>query len=367
MMRYFLIITLLLSSLISNECIPSKGVGEAMVYQKDKARAKQEALARAKWDAIDKALGIETSIKTLTENFALLDEVVRQDVQGFIEEVEVTDSIDYEETIQVAISGCVYPKSAEKALSLLSSDARFSTFILFEKEGKRTLDPLSPLTLGVDQFLAEQGFDVIPFVASGNLKTSTLDEMIRDERFDALESVLQKRLANVAIVMRTAFKEHIKKGADIGYGMTSKFHIMDAQGDVSVIAQHEGGLRVLDTYHLKAKGRALNTKDAYHRAEKNLLKKLKEELANTIDHYLKLKEKRILVEIEGVRGPEGNMEIKEAISHLAWVKSIEDLGIGRFRVTFQENALYLANGLDHADALEVESFSNIRIKARYLH
>ena len=136
-MRHLL---LLVSSLLllqaAPKCTMAKGTGEAEVIKTNITEAKREATSRAKWDAIDKVLGTQTSVKSVTENFALLDEVITNDVQGFISDFKIINEADFGDAYQVEISGCVYPKAAEKALSVLSRDSSFTVMLLVDEKGK---------------------------------------------------------------------------------------------------------------------------------------------------------------------------------------------------------------------------------------
>ena len=99
---------------------------------------------------------------------------------------------------------------------------------------------------------------------------------------------------------------------------------------------------------------------------KSLSKKVNADLVLQLNKYLKFKETRVLVEVEGTHNTDDNFRIKEKLQKLAWVKSVKDMGKGKFAVVYQDNTVYLANNIDTMDMLEVKKFSPIKIKAKFL-
>ncbi|RMD46835.1 MAG: hypothetical protein D6834_01860, partial [Aquificota bacterium] len=112
-------------------CISSTGTGEASITT-DYASAKMEAFARAKWDALEKALGTQVNVKSVVENFKLLDEVITKDVKGFIRNVKIINEENYGDYVRITIKGCVYPQQAEKALSLLTKNTAFNVLLIVQ-------------------------------------------------------------------------------------------------------------------------------------------------------------------------------------------------------------------------------------------
>ena len=258
-MRYLL--TLLLSSLLLNaapQCTVAKGVGEVEIIKNNVADAKREAISRAKWDAIDKVLGTQTSVKSVTENFALLDEVITNDVQGFISDLKVINEADFGDAYQVEISGCVYPKAAEKALSVLSRDSSFTVMLLLDKKGKIKTDSLNPVNANVVKGLIEQGFSVNDFAQIGGENPGKIAKLIEEKNFNALTSYLNSNLSGAAILGTIEINHSVTQGADIGYGVASVFHITTAYINYHVLAKKEGKMKIIASNTLEEKGRAIN-------------------------------------------------------------------------------------------------------------
>jgi hypothetical protein len=366
-MRHLL---LLVSSLLllqaAPKCTMAKGTGEAEVIKTNITEAKREATSRAKWDAIDKVLGTQTSVKSVTENFALLDEVITNDVQGFISDFKIINEADFGDAYQVEISGCVYPKAAEKALSVLSRDSSFTVMLLVDEKGKVKTDSLNPVNANVVKGLIEQGFSVNDFAQLGGKSPSSVAKLIQDKDFNALSSYLNSNLSGAAILGKIEVNRSTTKGADIGYGVSSVFHITTAYINYHVLAKKEGKMKIIASNTLEQKGRALNARDSEIRAMKALSKKVNADLVLQLNKYLKFKETRVMVEVSGTHSTDDNFRIKEKLQKMVWVKSVKDMGKGKFAVKYQDNSVYLANNIDKMDMLEVTKFSPINIKAKFL-
>lgn len=350
------------------QCINTKGTGEADIIGNDKAAAKREAISRAKWDAIDKALGTQTSVKSVTENFALLDEVITNDVQGFIENLKVLSAEEVGNTFIAQISGCVYPKAAEKALSVISKDSSFSVLILLSEKDNIKFEEMNPVNTGVIKGLIEQGFTVNNVAAMPDLNPEFFSKIVKEKKFGELSGFISKNLSGAAIIGQIEINRSVNKGEDIGYGLASVFHITTAQIQYYMLAKDNetGNMKIIAANTLSEKGRALNERDSELKAMKSLAEKVNVDLISNINNYLKFKETKVTLEVEGVRSVEENFRIKEKLQKIAWVKEVNDLGKGKFLIIFQENSIYLANSIDAMDMLKVESFSPLKIKAKYL-
>jgi len=355
-------------SLGAAECIQVTGSGEVDIVGNDKASAKREAISRAKWNAIDKALGTETSVKSVTENFALLDEVVTNDVKGFITDLKILSAEDLGKTFMAEISGCVYPKAAEKALSIISKDSSFSVLILLSEKDNVKFEEMNPVNTGVIKNLIEQGFTVNDVAAMSDTNPERFSKIVKEKKFGELSGFISKNLSGAAIIGEIEINRSVSKGEDIGYGIASVFHITTAQIQYYMLAKDKdtGNMKIIAANTLSEKGRALDERGSELRAMKSLAEKVNADIVSNINNYLKFKETKVILEVEGTRTVEDNFRIKEKLQKLAWVKEVSDLGNGKFAIVFQENSIYLANSIDTMDMLKVEKFSPLKIKAKYL-
>ena len=342
-------------------CIPSTGTGEAAITT-DYASAKMEAFARAKWDALEKALGTQVSVKSIVENFKLLDEVITKDIKGFIDNVKIVDEKNYGDSVAITIKGCVYPEKAEEALSLISKNTAFNVLLITQDRNMITLDEMNPVTTELINILNEQGFEVYDFASQPGIDPYSIEKAIAYRRFITLRHLLSKSLAGATIVGKIVFIYQTKSGQNIGYGISSPFNVVHAQAQYYLLVRDKGRIRILASGSVSAKGTGMNDDFAKNKAMKLLAPKLADDILLKIDKYLKSKRKTITVEVEGINSVSQNFDFKSNIQKLAWVKSVKDVGIGRFKVEYLENPIYLANALESILHYKVEEFTPIKIK-----
>ena len=343
------------------KCIPSTGTGEAAITT-DYASAKMEAFARAKWDALEKALGTQVSVKSVVENFKLLDEVITKDVKGFIDNVKIIDEKNYGDSVAVTIKGCVYPQKAEKALSLISRNTAFNVLLITQDRNRITLDEMNPVTADLINILNEQGFEVYDFASQPGIDPYKIERAIASKRFITLRHLLSKSLAGATIVGKIVFLYQSKAGQNIGYGISSPFNVVNAQAQYYLLVKDRGRIRILASGSVSAKGTGMNDDFAKNKAMKALAPKLADDILQKIDRYLKAKRKVVTVIVEGIDSVSKNFDFKQQLQKLVWVKSVEDLGVGRFRVEYLEKPVYLANAIESILGYKIEEFTPTKIK-----
>jgi len=360
---FFFINVLLVGVVFSSpnaKCIISTGVGEASIIR-DYASAKMEAFARAKWDALEKALGTQIDVKSVMENFKLLDEVIIKDVKGFIKDVKIIKEENFGDYVRITIKGCVYPQKAEKALSILTKNTAFNVILLVQDGNKIELDEMNPITTEIINIFNEQGFEVYDFASQLDINPHKLERIISQKRFISLRNILSRSLAGATIIGKVKFIHRAKASQDIGYGVSSPFNIVLAQAQYYFLIKDKGRIRILASGTVSAKGMALNDEDAKNKAMISLAPKLADDIMKKIDKYLASKRKVIILNVKGVRSVSQNFDIKSEIQKLPWVKSIKDIGIGKFKIEYLENPVYLVNALESILGYEVEDFSLTKI------
>ncbi len=347
-------------------CIPSTGVGEASVIGGDRASAKAEAYARAKWDAIEKALGVTTSVKTILHNFQLLDEVIKNQVGGFIKDVRILSEENFADMVRIKIKGCVYPTQAEKALSLISSDTMFSVLVVVKNPHSVELDEMNPVTTELVNILNQQGFKVYDFTANPNVDPFVIEKIIAQRRFILLRAYMARVLSGAMVVGKVELVPSTRQGQDIGYGISSPFNVVTARLTYYLLTRDNRGMRIVASGSLSAVGRALNETDAGYKAMEALAKKLGADIMGKIDRYRAMKKKVVTVIVKGVRSTTQNFSIKEKLQRVPWVESVEDIGLGQFRVVYLDNTVYLANAIERIPELKLIRFNATEVEAELI-
>src|SRR5271157_2345035 len=102
MHRIGIVIASLLVSFISvseglcqEKCVNTQG--EAAIINNDLPSAKAEAIARAKWAAIEQTVGTEVKAQSFVQNFTLVEDVIKTQVGGVVKSYKVLDETSKED------------------------------------------------------------------------------------------------------------------------------------------------------------------------------------------------------------------------------------------------------------------------------
>lgn len=352
---FLLIFYIFFSFYAYGKCIESIGEGEATVLNEDIAGAKAEAFARAKWNAVEKALGIYTSVKTVISNFKLLDEVIKNEVGGFIKDVKILESKLLGDTVYVKVKGCVYPKEAEKAISTISQDTKFS--VLFIINGS----DINPISSRIIDILIENGYKVYDLTTNPDIGHYDIERAIKNRRFSEIKALLSKYLSGALIFGTVNVIPIAKQGQDIGYGISSPFDVIKVQGIYYFLIPEEGKVRILSSKVLQTIGRGLTKEHAMNNALSIISDEIAEKIVEDIDKYRALKKKIITVIVKNAENTQDNFRVKEIMQRIPWVEKVDDVSIGKFRVTYLEKSIYFANALERNPQVKLIEFSPTKI------
>lgn len=102
-------------------------IGEASIVAGDMSSAKKiQAVARAKWAAMEEASGIRVKSDTIVQNAVLVDEAIKNEVTGVIQNYTVTGEEEDGQVYRVMISATIVPEKAKDAVGLLAKKIHLS-------------------------------------------------------------------------------------------------------------------------------------------------------------------------------------------------------------------------------------------------
>lgn len=377
MMKIMLILLLFFATLLPTDshakvtCVDAEG--EALIVNNDKPAAKTEAIARAKWSAIEQAVGVAVKAQSVVQNFALVDDAVMKQIKGVVSGHKVLSEGVSEGLYKVAINACIEPANAGEALSSLSLNNSVAVFIPASKprevthlENRDVHDEANILSETVIGKLAEQGYTVVDVAPTGAADANLIDKAMKSGNYMTLRSTMYKLLSNLLLIGKAEYTISTKKGDDIGYGIRMPFQNVTVRLTYRLVTKEPSGKMVILAAGVEeAKALANNAEDATAKGLKNVAEKLTPIVLEKISKYIKGVSRKVNVKVYGVSDVTANFAVKDILQNISWVTGVEEKGLGEFIVSYPENTVYLANSIEQKGGFKVKKFTQYMMDINY--
>ncbi len=355
------------AGLCQEKCVSAQG--EAAVINNDLPSAKAEAIARAKWAAIEQTVGTEVKAQSFVQNFTLVEDVIKTQVGGVVKSYKVLDQARKEDMVTVKITACVEPAKAREAVSSLALNNSLAVFIPARKPGKRgdefeETNILSETLIGK---LTDQNYKVIDVAPTHALDALEIERAVKSGSTLAVRSLMYRFLSNIIIIGKVDYTISTKKGEDIGYGLSMPFNNVTVRLTYRIVAKNNktGSMEILTADTAQGKGLANNVEDAAAEGLKDLAEKLTPKILDKVASYVQGNVKKINIKVKGVADLDTNMEIKNILQNIVWVTGVEDKQMGEFIVSYPENSIYLANSIKQKGNFNIVNFSPYSLTLDY--
>jgi hypothetical protein len=334
---------------------------EAAIINNDIPSAKLEAIARAKWSAIEQVVGTEIKAQSFVQNFTLVEDVIKTKAGGVVKSYKVIDQKNTPDSVNVKINACVEAAGAREAVSELGLNNSIAIFIPARKPGRsgdefEETNILSETLIGK---LTEQSYKVVDVAPTNALDAKVIENAVRSGNSMTVRSMMYKFLSNLIIIGKVDYTISTKKGENIGYGLSMPFNNVTVRLNYRIIAKNNktGSMEILTTGVEQAKGLANNVEDAAAEAMKDLANNLTPAILDKVGQYIKGNTKKVAIKVNGVSDINTVMEIKGMLQSIVWVSEVEEKQMGDFMVSYPENTLYLANSIKQKGNFKVVNFS----------
>ena len=371
------------------------GEGSAAIVNNDVTSAKIEATARARWNALENAVGVEVRAGSVVENAALLDELVSVQAKGTITSSKVLSEKREPDQYHVTVKACIEPSRAEEAIGSLALNNSVAVFLparrpraLLDSEttvkvsGERsTLSKVNVsdtkvteeqeesniLSDNLIEKLLEQGYTVADIAPSGLIDAEAVDKALKSGNFIAMRSLMGKFLSNLLLIGKVDYTVSQRKGDDIGYGIQAPTNRVTVRLTYRLLTRERqsGKLVIAGAGTSEAKGTAASIEDAAAKGMQSLSDKVIPALLDKFARQIKGASRKVTVKVDGLDGVNETFDVKQAINGAAWVSDVQATGIDEFLVTYPENSIYLANSLSRNPRLKLKSFSSYQIRLSY--
>lgn len=372
-----LLLSLLLSLLVLNatpafcqeKCVNTQG--EALIINSDIPSAKMEALARAKWAAIEQVVGTAIKAQSFVQNFVLVEDVMKTQVAGVVKSYDVLSQENTKDNVTVKIKACVEPAKAEQAVSGLALNNSVALFIPARKpraaKGEDEYEETNILSETLIGKITDQGYRVVDVAPTHAVDAAEIEKAVKSGSTLAVRSMMYKFLSNIIIIGNIDYTISTKKGEDIAYGMAMPFNNVTVRLTYRIIAKNNntGNMEILTAGTEQDRGVANNVEDAASTGLSGLAEKLTPKILDKLAQYTQNNIKSIRVKVNGVKDSDLTMEIKGLLQSIVWVAGVEETGMGEFTVKYPENTLYLANSIKQKGDFVISDFSPYSLTFNY--
>ena len=350
----------------ANECLDAEG--EAVIVNNDVPSAKAEAISRAKWAAVEQAVGVEVRAQSVVQNMALVDEAISKQVNGSVRSYRLLSQNSKHDTIAVRINACVEPAKAKEVVAGLALNNSISVFLLArDPAGKiKGYQESNIVSEAVIDQLAQMGYTVTDIAATRALEGKVVDAALENGRLLGLRSLMYQFLSNILLIGKVEYLIATNKGADAGYGIVMPFNTVKARLSYRLISKNAAGkMIILAAGTEQGKGLANTVQDAAAESLNDLAQNVIPAILQKVEQHLQGVSKKVAIRVNGITELSDNFAVKDVLQNLAWVTSVDEQGLGEFSVSYPENPIYLANSMRQKGCFRIEAFTPDSITVEY--
>ena len=342
-------------------------IGEADIINGDKPSAKLQAVARAKWSAMEEASGVRVKSDTIVQNAILVDEAIKNEVTGVIQSYDITGEEEDGQTYRVMINATIVPEKAKDAVGMMSKNTSVSVMIPVVFPDKH-VEETNILTETVINDLTMQQMEVIDIASADGTSLATLNKAIQTNNFMAMRNIAAKYLSGTLLIGKVDTTTTASEGTDVGYGVSLPFNVVTGRLTYRLVTQQGSNLRILASGFLSARGMGASLSDATNQMMTNMNREVSQTLVSIVMEKVKGENsKSIMVQLSGNPTIGDLMELKQILSYTAWVLSVEEKGKDMLVVTYPEKSLYLATSINSKPNYEVQKLSEYQIILKKLY
>jgi hypothetical protein len=339
--------------------------GEAAITADDVPSARLEAIARARWDAVERVAGVETQASSFVSNYVLLDDSIIQRTAGVISQFTVLSESRKNDIYTVRIRATVGADPARKALNQVASNRAIAVYLpmILPDGSVRESHEVSGKLI---RRLIKDGYEVVDVADRGFAVTDAqVRSALTSGDYSSLNALLYKFRTNVLLVGTLDFEQIGRKGQRDPTG-TLTFDMVSAALNYRVVSGDGERLRtVLASGHLTEKGSGQSIERAIANALTEFATHQLPQVIEDVQRNVRAKTRLVRVRIEGVGSMADDALVRDTLRGIAWVARVEAERLGEYVVEYPERTLYLAAGLNSKTGFRVADFSESAVLARY--
>lgn len=342
-------------------------IGEADIVGGDKSSAKMQAVARAKWAAMEEASGVRVKSDTIVQNAVLVDEAIKNEVTGVIQNYSVTGEEEDGQIYRVMISATIVPEKAKNAVGLMAKNTSISVMIPVVFPDKH-IEETNVLTETVINELTMQQMEVVDIVSTSGASLSLLDNAMRTNNYLEMRNIAAKNLSGTILIGKVETTTTAKEGSDVGYGVSLPFNVVTGRLTYRLLTQQGSNTRILASGFLSARGMGATLGDATNQMMENMNREVSQKLVSIVMEKIKgANSKSISIQIAENPSLSDLMELKQMLSFTAWVLEVKERGRDMLSVSYPEKTLYLATAINSKPNYKVLKLTDYSIVVKKLY
>ncbi len=362
MKKIFLILVLVVLTISPVYAKTVTATGDANIVNGDVAAAKFQAIARAKWAALEAAAGVQVKVETIVQNAQLVDEAIKNEVKGVIDKYKIIDEGKDGDLYWVKITADISPAEAAKAVSIFAKNTSVAVYIPVIFPDKK-VDETTALSEKVINELSAQGLDVVDIASMGSkYSLMEIDNALKNNNFSAFRNVAYQFLSGAILIGKVDTTLSAHQGKNIGYGVSLPFNVVTGRLTYRLIGDKNGQKVVVASGYVSGRGQGPTPEDATHNMLENLASNVSNELISTVVEKIKGQNKKTVeVVLAGNTDLNKLLELKNDLQYISWVLSVNDKGVDKVLVEYPEKTIYLANAIKNLNKYELKQFDNYKI------
>lgn len=345
------IIIILCSIFISSTsfAITVEALGEAEIIGNDLPSAKNMAISRAKWSALEQASSVKISLDTIISNSELADEAVKSELSAVVKNFKITDEGKDGNIYWVSIKAEIIPDDANNIINSFSKNTSIAVMISVQLPNGEILEE-HPFSEAIVMDLIEQGFDVTNIYSDIQQARESINNALKSNEYDFLNEISSKYLTSAFLIGKIKV---LSKGKDIGYTNVN-FSIVSGELNWRLIGNKDGIKTVIASGSLTGRGQGASDDDAVYNLLKNMSKTSSVKIISAVSQkILGVNAKTIRVVLKGDNNIRYFKELRDDIKNIPFVLGVKEIGINAVNVNYPEKTYYLASFLSKGGKYKV--------------
>ncbi len=314
-----------------------EATGEAEITANDVTAAKNIAISRAKWAALEKVSEVKIKLDTIISNAELIDEGIKTELSGVIKSYKITDEGRKDNIYWVSINADIEEDNAKDLINDFSKNTSIAIVIPPILSNGNTVDT-AIFNSEVVKKLVDNGFQVIDILQEKNINAD-VNNAIKNNNYDKLKSLTSKYMVNTFLIGNINV---VSKGKNVGYANID-FSIVTGDLTWKLLYKKDNSMVVIDSGSSSARGQGATEIDAINNLLRNMSKNNAVKLSSIVsEKILGVNEKKVIVTIKNDKNLRYLKELKEDLRNIPFILNIEDNGLNSVVVNYPEKTYHLA-------------------------